>query len=68
MSKALQAELEHIEEEFGIEHGRIELFADEEGTGVMIDGELWSNSITDEEAIDTLICIAKGYRMAMERS
>lgn len=56
--------IEYYEDETGFEHGRIEISSVDNGRyEIYIDGSLYSNYLTVEEAGDTIACIFKGIRL-----
>ena len=56
--------IEYYEEQTGFEHGRIEVFKDDDDRyGIDIDGSLYSNYLTAEDVEDTIGCIFKGIRL-----
>ncbi len=56
--------IEYYEDETGFEHGRIEVSSvDNSRYEIYIDGSLYSNYLTTEEAGDTIACIFKGIRL-----
>ena len=56
----------YYEQKTGFEHGRIEVYEedDDDGYGIDIDETPYSNYLTEDEAEDTIRCLFQGIALA----